>query len=76
MSSRNSNKSSWAVRRRFMFVAAGFCMLIIFFVLWTELDTAPAEAAVTMAFVTLGGIVGGYVFGAAWEDISMARLKA
>ncbi|HVL29546.1 MAG TPA: hypothetical protein VM326_02350 [Sphingomicrobium sp.] len=69
-SPRNPHQSSWAVRRKFMFAVSAFCMAAISYCLLRNLDTKVAEAAVTFAFLTLGGIVGSYVFGAAWEDIS------
>lgn len=73
---RNEGTKAWAVRRRFMFSVSVFCMAIIAYVLWRELNTTPAEAAVTMAFITLAGIVGSYVFGAVWEDTTNFKTKA
>jgi hypothetical protein len=67
-------KSSWSIRRRFMFVVSAFCMWTIAYVLYKGLDSGPADTAVTMAFVALISIVGSYVFGATWEDVSIARL--
>lgn len=72
---RNPQSSSWKIRRRFMFVVAAFCMLSVAYVLYRGLDTGPADTAVTMAFIVLLGIVGSYVFGAAWEDVSIAKIK-
>ena len=59
-----------------MFAVTIFCMGSIAYVLWTGLDTKAAEAAVTMAFATLLGTVGSYVFGATWEDNSSRALQA
>ena len=67
--------SSWKIRRRFMFAVAAFCMWTIAYILWKGLATGPADTAVTMAFLTLIGIVGSYVFGATWEDVSIAKNK-
>lgn len=67
--------SSWKIRRRFMFAVAAFCMWTVAYVLYRGLDTSPADTAVTMAFIVLLGIVGSYVFGAAWEDVSIAKIK-
>lgn len=70
-----AHQSSWAIRRRFMFAVVGFCMLTVGYCLFRNLDTRVAEAAVTFAFITIAAIVGSYVFGAAWEDISKVRLE-
>jgi hypothetical protein len=59
---------NWALRRGFMFSVSAFCMAVIAYILWTGLDTEPAETAVSMAFVVLLGNVGSYVFGACWDD--------
>jgi hypothetical protein len=72
---RNTTTSSWQVRRRFMFIVSGFCMAVIFFVLWKDLTSGAAETAVSMGFATLLGIVSSYVFGAAWEDINVIKSK-
>ncbi|UGL62756.1 hypothetical protein [Xanthomonas phage FMYAK-P1] len=76
MTDRNENwKSSWRVRRRFMFVVCAFCMWVIGYVLYRNLASGPADTAITMAFLTLISIVGSYVFGATWEDVSLAKAK-
>lgn len=75
MDNRNSTTSSWQIRRRFMFIVSGFCMVAIFFVLWKDLTSGAAETAVSMGFATLLGIVSSYVFGAAWEDINVIKSK-
>ncbi|UYA99028.1 hypothetical protein P9A54_gp43 [Xanthomonas phage vB_Xar_IVIA-DoCa10] len=73
---RNENwKSSWRVRRRFMFAVSAFCMWVIGYVLYRDLGSSPADTAITMAFLTLISIVGSYVFGATWEDVSLAKAK-
>ncbi len=58
-----------------MFAVSAFCMWTVAYVLWRDLSSGPADTAVTMAFLTLLGIVGSYVFGATWEDISMTKIK-
>jgi len=67
--------SSWRIRRRFMFTVAAFCMWTVAYVLWKDLSSGPADTAVTMSFIVLLGIVGSYVFGATWEDVSIAKIK-
>lgn len=70
-----TQKSSWMVRRRFMFIVSAFCMATVTYVLYHDLSSGPADTAVTMSFITLLGIVGSYVFGATWEDVSIAKIK-
>ena len=72
---RNPGPSSWRIRRSFMFAVSAFCMWTVAYVLWRDLQSGPADTAVTMSFLTLLGIVGSYVFGATWEDLSMAKMK-
>lgn len=76
MAERNADwKSSWTVRRRFMFAVAAFCMWTIGYILYKDRTSGPADTAITMAFLTLISIVGSYVFGATWEDVSIAKAK-
>lgn len=65
----NEGVGSWKMRRRFMWIISGFCMWTITYILLKNLDTRVAETAVMSSFLCLGGIVGSYVFGAAWQDI-------
>lgn len=61
---------SWRIRRRFMFAVSAFCMLIIGYIIFRGIDTETAQTAINMAFLCLISILGSYVFGATWEDIS------
>ena len=72
---RNPGQSSWKIRRRFMFAISLFCCAVVGYVLYRGLDTKPADTAMTMAFLTLISILGSYVFGATWEDISALKFK-
>lgn len=73
---RNPGGSSWKVRRRMMFVVVAFCMWVIGYVLVKNLTSGPADTALTMAFLTIISIVGSYVFGATWEDLSLTKFKS
>lgn len=66
-------QTSWVLRRRFMFAVSAFCMAVIAYVLGSGLDTGPADTAVTMAFLTLIGCTGSYVFGATWDDHNLMK---
>lgn len=59
---------TWIKRRRLMWTIVGFCMGTISYVLWQNMTSEPAEAAVTMAFGILGATIASYVFGAVWDD--------
>ena len=65
----DTNKPSWKNRRRFMFTVSAWIIAAISYVLYTKLNTSPAEAMVTMGLLALAGIIGSYVFGATWQDI-------
>lgn len=68
--------TTWKLRRRFLFAVSAFCAWVIGYVLYRGLDTGPADTAVTMAFLTLIGNVGSYVFGATWQDVSATKARA
>jgi len=51
-----------------MFAVLAFCMAVVTYVLLFSIETAAAKEAVVMAFVTIMGTVGSYVFGATWDD--------
>jgi len=66
----------WTRRRRFMYLVSAFLMIVIGYALIRDLTSAVAEAAVTMSILGLLGIVGSYVFGAAWQDVSHMKFSA
>ncbi len=61
-------KDNWKYRRRVLWTVLGFCMGTVGYVLWKDLSSEPAEAAVTMGFGIIGASVASYVFGAVWDD--------
>ena len=67
----SSQEPSWKIRRRVIFGTLIFCALTIGYVLWMGEDTKIGETAITMAFITAGSVVGGYVLGATWQSVSM-----
>ena len=66
---------SWKNRRRFLFACASFCMAVVAFVLYRDMQSEVAEVAVTMSFVTLISMTGSYVFGAAWQDVTEIKRR-
>lgn len=65
---------SWTVRRRFLFAVVGFCMGVVSYILWKDMTSTVAETAITMAFLCITSAVGGYVFGATWEDVQTRKI--
>lgn len=70
---------SWKMRRRFMWMITFFCMFCVTKVMYTGADTQVNQAIIMWSFLCMGGVMGSYVFGAAWQDIrttqSMNRKK-
>lgn len=64
---------NWERRRRFMYCVTLWIALAITWVLYKGLDTQPAEAMVTIGLITIGGIVGSYVFSATWQDVRLKK---
>jgi hypothetical protein len=56
-----------------LWLATLFCMGVIGYVLYTGMVGSVAETAVTMSFIAIMSMVGTYVFGAAWQDVSAIR---
>lgn len=65
---------SWKWRRIFLWSVNIFCAYIIFYIVYTKLDTRPADTGMMMAFITQMMSVGSYVFGAAWDDKNKMEL--
>jgi hypothetical protein len=70
----NSDQYTWDNRRRVMYAVLVFCAGVIVYVLQSARTDAVADNAITMSFFTMGGIVGSYVFGAAWQDINHMKV--
>jgi hypothetical protein len=66
-------KPSWKNRRKFMLATSAFCAVVISYIIIFGKDTTVNETAITMSFLTLMGIIGSYVFGATWQDISLNK---
>jgi len=64
---------SWKNRRRVILATLLFCALTVGYVLWKGDDTKIGETAITMSFFLAGSTVGGYVFGAAWENVQKPK---
>lgn len=64
---------SWKNRRRWIWFGTAFCAAVIVYVLHSGREDAVAETAMVSAFYLLGAIGAGYAFGAAVENVSLAR---
>ena len=67
-------KNEWKIRRRIIFSTLTFCALVICYILWEDMKTEVAEAAMTAAFALAGMVIGSYVFGAVWDDHNVRKL--
>jgi hypothetical protein len=60
-------------RRILVYVNLIFSMGVIVYVLWTDKKHGMGETALIAAFMHLGAVTGGYVFNAAWQDVSAIK---
>lgn len=66
-------RPSWTNRRRTLFATLAFCALVIAYIMVWGGDTRVNETIVQFAFITAGGCVGSYIFGATWQDVTRLR---
>lgn len=66
-------RPKWENRRRTIFATLLFCAAVVTYITgWGE-DTRLNETLVQFAFITAGTIIGAYVFGATYEDVTRLR---
>ena len=63
----------WTNRRRVIFTSLFFCAGIIIHGFGWQTSESIADIQITMSFMAAMSIVGGYVFGAAWQDINLHK---
>lgn len=69
-------RPKWENRRRTLFATLFFCAAIIVYIVgWGE-DTRLHETALQFAFITGGGVLGSYIFGACYEETALAKIRA
>lgn len=61
-------RPTWKNRRRTIFITLTYCAGQVFYITAFGKDTAVNEAAVTGLLILAAGVIGSYVFGAAWDD--------
>jgi hypothetical protein len=71
--SRRNRSGTWRVRRRIIHGTLAFCALQAGYLTLWGADTRLNETLAVGAYALAGSVIGAYVFGAAWEDISVKR---
>ena len=66
-------RPTWENRRRTLFATLFFCAAIIVYIVGWGGDTRLNETVIQFAFITGGGVLGSYIFGATWEDVTRLR---
>lgn len=65
----------WKNRRKVIFGTLGFCASVIAYLTVVGKDTALNETIVQFSFLTAASIIGAYVFGATWQDVTIIKGK-
>ena len=68
-------RPSWKNRRRVIFGTLFFCAFCISFIMFKGDDTRVYETIVLGCFGMATSIIGFYVAGAAWTDVSIEKMK-
>lgn len=71
-----SGKPSWKVRRRIILSTLVFCAFAVLYIMFQGNDTRINETIVLGCFGLAGSVIGFYVAGASWEDISLEKIKS
>jgi hypothetical protein len=66
-------QGTWRVRRRIIHGTLIFCAGQIAYLTFWGAGTRLNETLAVGAYALVGSVIGAYVFGAAWEDISAKR---
>lgn len=64
---------SWKNRRRWVAVVLGFHILMFLLMLLPAVEAAKVAALAPALALSFGSTIGCYIFGAAWENSSLAR---
>lgn len=67
-------KTSWKIRRIYLFIVLIYCMAVPAYCLATGLDTDVANTATTFSFVTFISTTMTYVFGASIEEVGLLKM--
>lgn len=61
-------RPSWKIRRRVIWSTLAFCALMVGWLGLMGEDTALNQSIANGLILLAGGVIGSYVFGAAWDD--------
>lgn len=71
-----AGRPSWKNRRKVVFATLLFCAFCIMFIMFQGNDTQVNQTIILGSFALAGSVIGAYVFGAAWTDISIEKIKS
>ena len=63
----------WRIRRRVIFGTLLFCAVFVGWLAVAGEDTALNQSIANGLILLAGGVVGSYVFGAAWDDLNVMK---
>jgi len=67
-------KPKWQNRQKVIFGTLFFCALVVIYLLIFGEGNSELHQTIAMwAFLLSGAVIGSYVFGAAWEDVTKLR---
>lgn len=66
-------KPSWAVRRKVIFSTLAFCAITVGWMVFKGEDTVLNSTIANGLILLAGGVIGSYVFGAAWDDANVMK---
>ena len=70
------NRLQWTYRRRVIFSTLFFCAFCILYILYQGQDTRINETIAMGCFGLAGSVIGFYVAGASWTDVSFKKVEA
>lgn len=75
MTHESPNTDPWRYRRRFLMIYTAFVIIIVSASVFSPSDVEVAKVTISAGLMSLAGVVGTYVFGAAWERKEMEAPK-
>ena len=68
-----SYKPSWKNRRKVIFVTLLFCGASVAYMMIADTGSSLHEALTGQLVLLAGSVIASYVFGAAWQDVSLGK---
>lgn len=65
----------WEYRRRIVITSLTFCAFCVIYIMFNGADTRINEDIILGCFGLAGSIIGFYVGGATWHDVSMEKMR-